>query len=229
MKMSSVFNNAIQIAGVIDWQDAKTLLDAGVKFIGFPLRLPVNKPDLTEEEARRLIKKFPSDVHPVLITYLNKSEDVIELADYLNVTIVQLHGSISIDELKRIKETSGKLKLIKSLVVRGNNADELKALLFSAAPYADAFITDTFDASTGASGATGKTHDWEISKMLSEYSTRPVILAGGLNPENVRKAIGFVKPDGVDAHTGVENNKGRKDPLKVRSFLEEALKGFQEI
>jgi phosphoribosylanthranilate isomerase len=51
------------------------------------------------------------------------------------------------------------------------------------------FITDTFDPSTGASGATGKTHDWDISKSLVQLSPKPVILAGGLNAENVYEAI----------------------------------------
>ncbi len=69
----------------------------------------------------------------------------------------------------------------------------------------DAYITDTYDPVTKASGATGKTHNWEISKNLVELSAKPVILAGGLNPENVYDAILKVKPAGVDVHTGIEN------------------------
>ena len=223
-----LFERAVQIAGVIDWEDAKTVIDAGVKFIGFPLRLPVNKPDLTEDEARELIKKFPKDVFPVLITYLNKSGEILDFVNFLNVEIVQLHGAISVVELRKLKTIKKDLKIIKSLVVRGNNFEELTGLVKSAQNFVDAFITDTFNPATGASGATGKTHDWEVSKALVELSTKPVILAGGLNPANVRKAISAVKPAGVDSHTGVEADNGRKDAAKVRLFLEEALKGFEQ-
>lgn len=94
-------------------------------------------------------------------------------------------------------------------------------------PYVDAFITDTFDPDTGASGATGKTHDWEISRRLVELSPKPVILAGGLNPENVAEAIDFVNPAGVDSHTGVENESGRKDADKIRLFMKNSLRAFE--
>jgi phosphoribosylanthranilate isomerase len=91
----------------------------------------------------------------------------------------------------------------------------------------DAFITDTFDPATGASGATGKTHDWQISRRLVEISPQPVILAGGLTPDNVREAILAVQPAGVDCHTGVEDASGRKDADKVRRFVAEARAGFR--
>ena len=93
-------------------------------------------------------------------------------------------------------------------------------------PFVDAFITDTFDPKTGASGATGKTHDWHVSRRLVELADRPVILAGGLTPENVKSAIVEVQPAGVDAHTGVEDSSGRKSREKIRKFLAEAREAF---
>ncbi len=93
----------------------------------------------------------------------------------------------------------------------------------------DAFITDTFDPATGASGATGKTHEWGISRELRALSPKPLILAGGLNPENVREAIETVRPAAVDAHTGVEDAEGRKDPAKVRAFVAAAREGFRRM
>lgn len=90
----------------------------------------------------------------------------------------------------------------------------------------DAFITDTYDPLTGASGATGKIHNWDVSRRIVEASQRPVILAGGLNPENVRDAILYVKPAGVDVHTGVEGPDGRKDEVLVKAFVSEAESAF---
>ena len=93
-------------------------------------------------------------------------------------------------------------------------------------PHVDAFITDTWDPQTGARGATGKTHDWDVSRRIVETAARPVILAGGLTPENVGHAILQVGPAGVDAHTGVEKPDGMKDPALVRAFVEEARRAF---
>ena len=90
------------------------------------------------------------------------------------------------------------------------------------------FITDTFDPATGASGATGKTHDWTVSRKLVELSPKPVILAGGLNPSNVYEAIRIVRPAGVDVHTGVEDSSGRKSRSLIEAFVNEAARGFAE-
>jgi phosphoribosylanthranilate isomerase len=95
--------------------------------------------------------------------------------------------------------------------------------------FVDAFITDTFDPKTGASGATGITHDWSVSHRLVERSDRPVILAGGLTPENVRKAILAVNPAGVDSHTGVEDAAGRKSREKVEKFVTEAQAAYRKL
>jgi phosphoribosylanthranilate isomerase len=142
---------------------------------------------------------------------------------------MQLHGDIEVSELQKIKKLRPDIEIIKSLVVRGNNFDELEKMVDSLSPYVDAFITDTFDPSTGAEGATGKTHDWNISAMLVELSDKPVILAGGLNADNVKEAILQVCPAGVDIHTGVEGKDGRKDYELVKKFVEEAKAGFAEI
>ena len=89
----------------------------------------------------------------------------------------------------------------------------------------DGFITDTYAPETGASGATGRTHDWAVSRRLVQLSPKPVILAGGLTPANVRQAIATVGPAGVDVHTGVEDASGRKDRGKVLAFVAAARAG----
>ena len=81
------------------------------------------------------------------------------------------------------------IKIWKSLIVKQGNIDELTATLRKFEPYVDAFITDTFDPVSGASGATGIAHDWGISKKLVGVSKKPVVLAGGLNAENVFETI----------------------------------------
>lgn len=219
----------IQIAGIIDLAEAKMLMEEGTDYLGFPLRLPVNKEDLSEDEAAEVIKKIALPHKAVLITYLDNAEEIISFCDKLNVSIVQLHGKISKDELVKTKQLRPQLEIIKSLVVRDNNFNELQYTVDTLSEWIDAYITDTFDPVTGASGATGKTHDWSISRRLVELSPKPVIIAGGLNPENVKRAILETRPAGVDVHTGVESSDGRKSPELVRKFILESKEGFAAI
>ena len=71
-----------------------------------------------------------------------------------------------------------------------------------------------------------KTHDWDISRKIVEISPVPVILAGGLSADNVRAAIAAVHPAGVDVHTGIETEDGRKSPELSRRFVGEACAAF---
>lgn len=219
--------NLIQIAGVIDAGEAEMLQQCGIRYLGFPLRLPVHREDLTEKEAATIIKSLAAPVFGVLITYLNKASEIGAFCQTLGVRIVQLHGEIDRDELKRLKTLDPNLIIIKSLVIGMHDDKALEATVSELSLLVDAFITDTFDPKTGASGATGKTHDWRISRRLVELADKPVILAGGLNPENVKRAILEVSPAGVDSHTGVEDSSGRKSREKVSKFLAEASEAFE--
>jgi len=216
----------IQIAGVIDTAEAEMLQQCGIRYLGFPLRLPVHREDLTEEQAAAIIKKLAPPVFGVLITYLDEASEVAAFCHTLGARIVQLHGDIDRDELKRVKVLDPNLTVIKSLVIGMHDDKALEAMVRESSPFVDAFITDTFDPKTGASGATGKTHDWRISRRLVELADRPVILAGGLTPDNVKRAVLEVRPAGVDSHTGVEDDSGRKSRGKVEKFVSEACEAF---
>jgi phosphoribosylanthranilate isomerase len=219
----------VQIAGVIDAAEARLLLDCGVRYLGFPLRLPVNPEDLTDREAAAIIRDLPPDAHGVLITYLDRAVDIVELCGELGARIVQVHGAIAAAELARVKVLDPGLAVIKSLVVGLQEPAALQAEAERLAPWVDAFITDTFDAATGATGATGRTHDWSVSRRFVECLPRPVILAGGLTPDNVVEAIRAVRPAGVDSHTGVEAADGRKSRDKVMQFVAAARTAFAEL
>ena len=221
------FKDYIQVAGVIDAEEAEMLVQSGIKYLGFPLRLPVNKEDISEKEAGEIIRNLKPPIHGVIISYSRTAEEAIELCRGLNSNIIQLHGEIDLGEIKKIKEQN--IRIIKSLVISGNNEGDLIDIIDGIELEVDAFITDTYDPLTGASGATGKIHDWEISKLLVEHSSKPVILAGGLNPGNVFNAINKVKPAGVDVHTGIEDSKGRKDKFLTKKFIDEARRAFAKI
>ncbi len=221
--------NIIQIAGIKDLDEAKLLVECGVDFLGFPLRLKNQKDDLSESEAAAIVRSLPSPVCGVMITYLEDAGEIADLCGYIGTHFVQIHGDISPGTLSRLKKKAPELRVIKSLIVREDNLADLKTALFDFSPLVDAFILDTYDPVTGAYGATGKTHDWKTSRTLVGLSSKPVILAGGLTPKNVRRAVLDVRPAGVDAHTGVEGPGGRKNRDLVEEFVSQAKEGFAAI
>jgi len=204
------------------------LLEAGVDWVGYPLRLPVNKEDISEAMAAEIIGDTSTE-RSVLITYLATATEILELARYLQVKKVQLHGEIKVKELEKLRNSQPDLKIIKSLVVGLLSASEISETIHYTYPYVDYYITDTYNPQTGASGATGLTHDWRISREIVEVSPRPVILAGGLTAENVAEAVAAVRPFGVDVHTGVENEKGEKSPALVKKFVKNARHAFSSL
>ncbi len=224
-----MWKNIIQIAGVKNLDEAEMLISKGVEYIGFPLRLTVNAEDTSEKDAKTIIAEIKGKSNPVLITYLSQADEIAEFCNYLDVDIVQLHGDVGKKELEKLNKIKPELQIIKSLVIKENNFPSLVETVNELSPFVTAFITDTFDPETGAEGATGKTHDWEISERLVQLSPKPVILAGGLNPDNVFDAIVHVKPAGVDSHTGVENSDGNKSAGKTERFAAEAKRAFASI
>ncbi|MFQ6607353.1 MAG: phosphoribosylanthranilate isomerase [Fidelibacterota bacterium] len=220
--------NYIQIAGVHDSTDADVLVTAGVDAIGFPLRLYIHNPYLSEESAKKIIHRLHSHVKPVLITYLERSEEIVNFCNYLGVHWVQLHGDTPVKEVTRLRNKTSDFFIIKSLVISNDNLTQLEKAVEEYSPYVDAFITDTYDSSTGAKGATGRTHDWDISRKLVGLSERPVILAGGLHGGNISAAIRIVRPAGVDVHTGVKDKQMRNDPHRVSQFITTARKAFNK-
>jgi phosphoribosylanthranilate isomerase len=219
----------VHVAGIRDAAEAAMLVECGVTHLGFPLVLDHHAEDLSVEAAAKIVRKFGTRATFFLITYLNQSADIVRLCNELGVAMVQLHGDIALEEMKRLRATQPDFCIVKSLVVTGDNTGALLDDVDRFSPFVVAFITDTFDPLTGARGATGKTHDWAVSRKLVETSKLPVILAGGLGPKNVGEAIRAVRPAGVDVHTGIESPDGRKSRDLTLRFVAEARAAFAEI
>jgi len=219
----------IHVAGVTDAVEARMLIACGVPYLGFPLVLDHHQEDLSVEAAAATVSELGREATFFLITYLSRAPDIVALCRRLGVGMVQLHGPIGVTEIERLRATAPHLRVIKSLVVRGDNEEALLEETRRFAPVVDAFITDTFDPATGASGATGKAHDWTVSRKLVAVSPKPVILAGGLNADNVREAICAVRPAGVDVHTGIEGEDGRKRRDLTLRFVAGAEDAFAAL
>jgi len=210
----------VQIAGVSTLEEALATAEAGADALGFTVRLPHGMHDgLTEAKARGIVAALPPFVASVAISYVETPRQAVELCRYLGVSTLQLHGPFPTQELPLIRAGLPHLKLIRAVHVTG---PEALAQARSLARHVDALILDTFDPASGRHGATGKTHDWGLSRQIVSEVRVPVILAGGLTPDNVAAAIAAVQPWGVDVHTGVENPDGTRNLDKVRAFVARA-------
>ena len=210
----------VQIAGVSSLDEALAAERAGADALGFTVRLPTGVHDgLTEEKARAIVAALPPGIASVAITYVATPRDAVDLCRYLGVTTLQLHGPFPTPELSLIRAALPHLKIIRAVHVVGpDSIAQARAL----ERRVDALILDTYDPATGRSGATGKTHDWSISRQIVMQCRTPVILAGGLTPENVADAIRTVQPWGVDVHTGIEDPDGTRNLDKLRAFVARA-------
>lgn len=219
----------IQVAGIIDQAEADMICEEGADWLGFALRLPAKNEDLSEAEAAAIIKAIQPRNRGVIITYLTEADEIKAFCAELDVTAIQLHGDVAPAQLEKLRAIAPDLYVLKSLVVKNDNMDELAKIVDESAEWVDMYITDSFNPATGAKGATGLVHDWSISAELVRIAPRPLMLAGGLNPDNVAAAIAAVRPAAVDAHTGLENATKRKDRMKVRTFVSEARRAFAAL
>ena len=144
----------------------------------------------------------------VAVTHLQTAHDIIPLLKELNVDTVQLHNDITLEEIKKIQRALPYLKIIKAVSVTGKESIS-NAKKFDG--YVDSIILDS--RTHDRLGGTGVTHDWTISRAIVKELTIPVILAGGLTPDNLYNAITTVRPYAVDVNSGVETEH-RKDPQK---------------
>ncbi len=163
---------------------------------------------------RRALNDMPTDQRPLLVgIFVNAdAEDILTVADYCGLDIIQLSG----DEPPDMTEGLGERNIIKAVRLKGERAEELwlqRPLYDHHSPkirlMVDAHVV-------GSYGGAGVMADWEQAAALAQ--SMPIILAGGLSPDNVQDAIHKVRPWGVDVSSGVETD-GVKDSQKIRLFI----------
>ena len=210
-----------KICGIRNESDLRIALDAGADAIGLICGINHRSEDeVTPEVARQLTAAAPPFVSTVLVTHRDTPEEILELADLTGVSTIQVHGIVTLDTLKQVRERAGSRKVLKVIHVSGDEAIE-EAL--EAAEHCDGLLLDS--RSKDRLGGTGQTHDWSISQRIVEAVAAvgtPVILAGGLNPDNVGAAGDQVGPYGVDVNSGVDDAAGDKSPERCRAFVRNA-------
>jgi phosphoribosylanthranilate isomerase len=191
----------VKICGLRSFEEARAALDLGADAIGFNF-WPSSSRYITPGEARQIVSRLAPFGCFVGVFVNEDLERIFEIYHFVGLSAIQLHG----DETPDFCAKLAGLKLIKALkVVPGFNPLWVRNYPSSAV------LLDS-------GGGTGKTFDWAIAVEARKHA--PIILAGGLTPENVADAILKVRPVAVDVSSGVESAPGRKDPARMRDFIE---------
>ena len=204
----------VKVCGITTEDDLRLAADAGADAGGLVASVPVDSPrELSVERAASLVEAAPPFVSTTLVTIPDGPEEAAALLERVEADHLQVHGLTDPEALERLRdEAAGR-------VVAAVDAED-RDVAERIATHVDGLLVD----STGERGAggTGETHDWEATGGLAASVDTPVVLAGGLTPENVATAIRTAEPYGVDAASGVERRGGEKDDTAVRAFVDAA-------
>jgi phosphoribosylanthranilate isomerase len=209
----------VKICGIACEEDVRAVVPYGPDYAGFLVGLDYPSEDaVSPGEARWLAALLPRSVVPVLVTHRTEVGEVLDLAGTCGFPTIQLHGAFPLDRVPELRRAVPGASIWRVVHVEGREAVARAA---EVARVADAILLDT--RTTSRIGGTGRVHDWAISAEIAKTSGKPVILAGGLTPENVANAVRTVGPWAVDVNSGVEDARGRKDRDRVGTFLVRAI------
>jgi phosphoribosylanthranilate isomerase len=200
----------VKICGITNLEDALVATEAGADFLGFVF-YPKSPRCVSPEQAHRIVDVVRRSSLPVSLVgvFVDEEPDTVcHIASRCGLDYAQLHGAEPPEMVTALMERG--LRVVKAFRVR-DGASLVEIEHYQATAYLlDAYVP-------GQPGGTGHTFDWKLAVQAKEYG--PIILAGGLTPDNVAEAVRATHPWGVDVSSGVEAEPGRKDSDKLRCFI----------
>lgn len=213
----------IKICANTNLEDARLAVELGVDAVGFVFA--PSKRRVTAEQVAEMTGKLPESVMKVGVFTATDAVEILEAAGAAGLDTVQLHSAFDPKLVDAIDAGSGsRVRVLQVVDVPAEmDVEELRALLTAVLshPYVAAALLDASHG--GATGGTGKRFDWErtaaVVREVQKATAGHVIVAGGLNAENVGEAITAFGPWGVDVASGVESAPGKKDAARLRAFV----------
>ena len=201
---------SVKICGITNLEDARAAIACGTDALGFNF-FPGSRRYLNAQSEGEWMAKLPDTVCKIAVLVNPTWDEAIAAAALTFVDALQLHGEETPEFCRRLADRG--IRFAKALPVTEGG---------SRAAIPD-FGTDTVlldSVSRRGFGGSGETFPWGVGRQfVSDHPNLRIILAGGLTPENVAKAVATVGPFGVDVTTGVEQSPGRKDPVRLRAFF----------
>jgi phosphoribosylanthranilate isomerase len=213
----------IKICANTNLEDALLAVELGVEAVGFVFA--PSKRQVTAEQVAEITRMLPEGISKVGVFTSTNAEEILHAAKTAGLTAVQLHSAFDPKLVDAIDAGSGSVLHVLQVVdvPVGMDLDELRVLLTAVLSHPYVLVALLDASHGGVSGGTGKSFDWErtaaVVREVHEATGGRVIVAGGLNPENVGAAIAAFQPWGVDVASGVEAAPGKKDPERLRGFV----------
>lgn len=203
-KLIDLNTTMIKVCGLTEVREAEYLNRLKIDFAGFVLFFPKSKRNISIEKAEEIMKHLDKNIKKTAVVVSPAKEQIIDICNS-GFDYIQIHG--------KIEEV---LKMAQIPVLKAFNVDDMDEFkMYSSNEKIAGYV---FDA---AEPGSGRTFDWDILSQI-ERDGKLFILAGGLNPDNVRKAVAAINPDMVDVSSGVENDDGfGKDILKIEKFVKQ--------
>lgn len=199
----------VKICGITNADDAQAAVEAGADALGFVFAPEARRRNryVTPETAQHIIAQLPPFVTTIGVCVNMPLTELVHVLSF--VDLIQFHGEESPEELAPLPH----------LAIKAFRTGPDFRVGDMAAYAARAYLIDAYDSQ--ARGGAGKTCDWDVARAAVDTG-KPIILAGGLTPENVAEAVRAVRPYAVDTSGGVEAEPGKKDHDRVRAFIHAA-------
>ena len=210
----------IKVCCIRDAAEASLAIGLGADALGLVSEMPSGPGVITDEEARDIAARVPPPVATFLLTRRQRAATIVEHQRFVRSNTLQLVDRLEHGTYDEIRSALPGIAIVQVIHVQDGGAlDEALALQADV----DAILLDSGNtrAAVKELGGTGRVHDWKVSRAIVEAVERPVFLAGGLTPANVRAARDAVNPYGFDVCSGVRTN-GALDAAKVERFIAQA-------
>ena len=201
----------IKVCGTTRLTDAENAVACGVDALGF-IFVAKSKRCVTPNVARNIITKLPPFVDRVGVFVNEPIQSVVDIVRDCDLSLVQLHGNEDAEYCKQLGDSLAGCKILKACRVGEHTAGDG---FTPYAPFVQAYLLDTYV--KGIEGGTGKIFDWGLVTAL--HLDKPVILAGGLTPDNIIESLQTMVPYAIDINSGVEDAPGLKNHEKLKSIV----------
>ena len=209
----------VKICCIASVQEAMLAIQYGASAVGLVSEMPSGPGVIPESRIREIADRTPPAIGTFLLTSRQDADAIIEQQGRCRVNTIQLCDWPKPGTHQKLKDALPGIAIVQVIHVLGEDAIQAAEGI---APDVDAILLDSGNPHlpTKTLGGTGRTHDWEISHRICQQIPRPIFLAGGLTPQNVKAAIEMVQPYGVDVCSGVRT-AGKLDEQKLWAFFEQ--------
>jgi len=217
--MEPFWKPRVKICCIANVKEAWLAIQHGASALGLVSEMPSGPGVIPEGAIAEIAGALPPSVSSFLLTSKQDPSTIIEQHKRCRTNVIQLCDRLRISDYRKLGKAMPGIRLVQVVHVTGEEALEEAVAI---APHVSGILLDSGNQTRRVKrlGGTGKTHDWSLSRQIREEIDRPLFLAGGLTPENVREALEKVQPFGVDVCNGVRTD-GKLDEEKLSAYFRE--------